>query len=1671
MSKKKSPYRIVKRIVKILAVFLLFFVLILLFIRSPWGQGIIVDKLISYITDKTGTQMTVDKLFLTYSGDLEVEGLYIEDMKKDTLLYSKNLQVDLGLTSLIFENTLQVEDVAWQGVVTNIERAEDNQDFNFIFLLEAFSPTETATTAENSKPLRISVGKVNLSNFKVNYRDEFLGIQSQNTIGQLNTVMETIDLQNNIFYFEEITLSDSKIDYHQTKGFPIQENDTTSSTPQLKFSRIKVDNLRARYRSVPNKMDTKAEVEKMVLGIPVLDIASNSYTVDGLSLENSKFSLVIDKVERQPIENSKPEPSTPFLWPDYRIDITDIKLNNNQFTLQTPRIDSLQKRAKPYVFNAHQIRLKVPSFSYRPKNLTAAINQFTFYEKSKAFALKEFRLQAQMDDKSLKISDISVKTSNSNINGAVQIDYSSLEQVMNTPEKSAVDIRLPSFTVAIADVTTFQPALATNPMLSVVSQNPIDGQLVAKGSLEKMLLSDSKVSWGNDTALAVEGTLHNITNIDSLRIDFDMINATSSRADISRFIAITDASLTLPENVQLTGNLSGRITDLNTNVTLASSFGSASFEGSCGLSKTPFIKGQITVEQFQLGKLLNNPDFGQLSVTAETSLAGARIDELSADVIAKVSQFDFKGYSFNTLSANGTVQNGKGALKLVYEDDHLNLTSNTLFELGSNNYDIQSETNLQGAELQALGLAQKNIRVGADLNLNFQGSLDNYQLKTVISNGVSVLDNEQFQTGDIVINGAVNPSKTTANIKSDFLNGSLFADGNLDRISKALRQQFNGYFVTSQSLAIERDSLALQLNAKLTPKPILTEVFFKGLERLDTITVNVNFDGQQEDMVAELNVPFAQYQAGTLDSLQISIVGSATDLKFSSGFASLKYSKLHIKKTSLTGKLQNQKLLLDFSSNDENEKLVRLTSQLHMKGDSLLLRVDHDSLVLNRNRWSVPKDNQLVFAEKYLHFENMQFSNGNQEVVLTDAVSGRTKNHIGLLFKNFKLQAFLSVLNPDESLAMGKVQGNLILENPFGAIGLVADLAIDDLGVLNNRLGNLSVDASSNGFSDYAIDLSVKDGGLNLDLNGNYKARAEGAVLDLILDLKKMETTVLSGFFNDKLSEGEGFLSGRFELNGSLKSPLYEGNLTFHDAGLNITPLNTSFKVVSESIAIDESMVTISDFEIQDRKGDTFKVDGTIGTKQLLNPNFDLNFKANEFRLLDSSIEDNELYYGTASIDAAIRLKGNFDLPKLQGKLRIRKITELTYVVPEEQLDIEERDGVVIFVNRENPDAILTRKDERSAPDILQGFDINLLLEVADDAILTIVLDERTGDILQVAGDAALNLNLNPNGSVGLTGSYELKEGYYRTSLYNLVSRKFNIEPGSTIRWQGNPMDAKLDVTAIYSLETSAAPLMAAETSGVETSLASKYQQVLPFLVNLNVDGEITSPEISFNLDIPENSKGALGGAVYGKVQQLNEQETELNKQVFSLLALNRFFPNTVSDGSSGGAAGLARNNINKVLSNELNSFSEDVLGESGFELDFDLDSFTDYTGDNAQDRTQLNINASKKLFNDRLIVTAGSAVDVEGSAQTGQEETPIIGNVSLEYLITKNGRYRLKGFRKNQYVNVIDGQLMVTGLALIFNREFNAFSELFNPLEKNTVSGPKKKNESKKKKKDSNEQ
>jgi len=83
-------------------------------------------------------------------------------------------------------------------------------------------------------------------------------------------------------------------------------------------------------------------------------------------------------------------------------------------------------------------------------------------------------------------------------------------------------------------------------------------------------------------------------------------------------------------------------------------------------------------------------------------------------------------------------------------------------------------------------------------------------------------------------------------------------------------------------------------------------------------------------------------------------------------------------------------------------------------------------------------------------------------------------------------------------------------------------------------------------------------------------------------------------------------------------------------------------------------------------------------------------------------------------------------------------------------------------------------------------------------------------------------------------------------------------------------------------------------------------------------------------------------------------------------------------------------------------------------------------------------------LLNDRLRVNVGSNFELEGPSNNNQQASNIAGDVALDYQLSKDGRYMIRAYRKNQYEGVVEGQVIETGLTFIFTLDYDQFRELF---------------------------
>jgi len=346
---------------------------------------------------------------------------------------------------------------------------------------------------------------------------------------------------------------------------------------------------------------------------------------------------------------------------------------------------------------------------------------------------------------------------------------------------------------------------------------------------------------------------------------------------------------------------------------------------------------------------------------------------------------------------------------------------------------------------------------------------------------------------------------------------------------------------------------------------------------------------------------------------------------------------------------------------------------------------------------------------------------------------------------------------------------------------------------------------------------------------------------------------------------------------------------------------------------------------------------------------------------------------------------------------------------------------------------------------------MNLLTE--KEAEITIVVDPANGDALLVKGEAELNLTMDPSGTIAMTGRYLILEGNYNLSIGGLARRKFILQQDSYIQWTGAPTEANINITATYNINTSAIDLIADQIQNVDQSTQTTYKQKLPFIVYLKMTDQLLKPRISFQIDMPENERNAFSGIVYTRLQQLNTNESELNKQVFALLALNRFVSENPFESLSSGISPemLARQSVSRLLTQQLNNLAADLIKD--VDISFDLTSEEDYSTGSQQTRTDLNVALSKKLLNDRLTITVGSDFALEGSRNTGSG-TNIAGNVNIEYALSRDGRYRLRAYRRNQNEGVIEGQIIETGLGFALVVDYNRFKEIFDSFKKRNRRG-----------------
>ncbi len=491
-----------------------------------------------------------------------------------------------------------------------------------------------------------------------------------------------------------------------------------------------------------------------------------------------------------------------------------------------------------------------------------------------------------------------------------------------------------------------------------------------------------------------------------------------------------------------------------------------------------------------------------------------------------------------------------------------------------------------------------------------------------------------------------------------------------------------------------------------------------------------------------------------------------------------------------------------------------------------------------------------------------------------------------------------------------------------------------------------------------------------------------------------------------------------------------------------VARLNSQLRLEDETITFDRDGILFQDVVLVDSRGNRATISGNIFTADFSDYRFELDIRSTNFMLMDTARRHNDTFYGRIIVDSDIRIRGDQHLPVINADVGFKEGTDITIFVPEQDPEVIERAGIVEFVKMDEHHQPVREADE--VPDTLrsrvQGIDLTANIDVDLQTRVRVIIDEQAGDYLQVRGGGTLSFGIDRSGLLSLAGRYEITDGAYQMTFYEIARRRFDIRTGSNIMWTGDPMEAKIDITAMYTARAQTVDLVA---DYIADDRRHEFRRVLPYQVIMNMKGNLLAPDISFELDMPEEQRGALSGVPYQHVQRINENETERNKQVFALIVLNRFLPENPFDlGEGAGMTATARTSASKLLTQQLNTLSGRYV--RGLDIRFDVESYEVYTAEGPEGRTELQLQVSRRFLEDRLIVELGGHFDLEGERARETDISDIAGDVAVEYMFTEDGRYRVRAFRKTEFTTLGEGEVIFTGLSFVYAREFNRFVDLF---------------------------
>lgn len=1063
----------------------------------------------------------------------------------------------------------------------------------------------------------------------------------------------------------------------------------------------------------------------------------------------------------------------------------------------------------------------------------------------------------------------------------------------------------------------------------------------------------------------------------------------------------------------------------------------------------PTYEGQLEAVEFNLGVLSEEPEkFQKVSFKGDIKGTGLKVSTALIELDASISKIGINQYDYTQIETKATYGKDLFQGALSVNDSNLVMSVDGTLDLRNNKDSANLMLRLDTAFLNRIHLTEKDIFLSGNFELDTKGiHWDTIEGVTRFRDVLISYDGRDLFLDYFLFQSLFTEDSRVISLNSDLLVAGISGDFKVQQLGQDIQQLWEEYYAiltndyspAARKQPLNGDPYHIDLTLDLQdPNPILNlidprlfissntqmEGAFYKTERntvfnfysgIDTIYYNNNYF-----LNTDIDLNTSKYKNS--DEVLASFYVLSKEIQLNSGF--------NFHNLSMETIWDQSRLNLSFYLDQlETESYANISAGINLSRDQTQIEFAPSEIKLLEDFWQFESGNSITIGAAETHFQNLKIFHENQYISAEGKINLDPGDQMEITVNELNLNFLNSFGMRDYE---GTANGRVSLAEGWNKEGMKGSLSVEGIRINEFLVGEIEAEAL---FADQAVNLSLqnyREGKKVIELSGNLGSDTQEMALNAAFENANL--SVIEPFISDYLSQIDGNLSGNLTVGGSITRPIVEGLGRLEGATFRFNYLNTTY-LIDGNVIFEPNDISFRGLELKDINNNTARLRGGITHDNFDNFILDLDASITNFQVMNTSAADNDLFFGVAYATGDINVFGAANNLDLTANATSQPNTRV-YIPIGDTNGQSQEDFINIINVRDTTQSV---SFEESVDKLtINNLRMNLNLDLTPDAYVEIQIDPKTEENIQGRGRGVLNLNIDTQGNFNMAGNFEIVDALYNFSLYNVINKKFLIEPGGIINWYGDPYEGVMDISAVYEENVSLASLQ--NTASQNQFESNQLKRRFPVKVIMDLDGPLLSPDIGFDFDFsefPEDSE--LQTTISAFRNRIANDEQEKNRQVFSLIMLRRFSPEGQFSGS-----GIGFSNLSQLISSQLNNLIAQV--DENLEIDFDLVGLDE----TALETFQLRV--AYTFFDGRLRVTRdGGFTDLQGNA----DFNTIAGDWQAEYLLTEDGRYRVRVYNRNNFntltaLNINNRAPNTYGVSVSQNLLFSSLKELFQNFSRN---------------------